>query len=107
VAGAPAPAARIKLGAWIAIHVGPAQVERRMNADDDAKGVAMADAKVVRREAPHRDAGQNVSLALGANGIALDHEVPHVLQHEILIRTRPGVEEEAARLFQTAHAIEG
>ncbi len=69
-----------------------------MDADRDAKGVAMADAEVESREAAHGDAGEHVGLTFAANGIAGRDEVPDILEDHVLEIAGVAVDEEAARL---------
>src|SRR5439155_539738 len=83
---APAPAVRIEVGEVPAATVDPAQIQRRMDAEDHPDAIAI----------PHRHpkgcttaAGvpaQDMRLALRSHGIVAEDEVPHVLHQKILKR---------------------
>ena len=94
---APTPMMGIELGAIVALIIDPAQVERREDADGDAVGVAVANAEVVGGKAAHRHTRQDMRLALAADGVVLDEEVPNVARDEVFEIAGVAVQEEAAR----------
>src|SRR5262249_4952713 len=102
--GSPTPATRIKLAHVATMAVNPAQVKWRKDADDHSDAIPVLDSQVVGTASAHRDAGEDMGLALCPDGIMLCHKGPNILHNKIFEPTRFRVNEEAAGRHQAGLA---
>src|SRR5207249_1908573 len=94
----PSPAARIELGPIVPLAIHPARIERRIDANDDAKLIAILERQVVRPAATHGSPGKHVAFTLGQDRIVCQKEAPHILHDVVLEGSRLAIEVKAAAI---------